>query len=50
VLQGLEVRPPDSKVHGDHEFALANDHHEEDAINAGEHPVFLAAPPGAHQA
>src|SRR5262249_43228951 len=43
------VRPPDGKVHGHHEFAIADHHHQEDAINPGEHPVFLPTPPGAHQ-
>jgi hypothetical protein len=44
------VRPPDGKVHGHHQFAIANDDHQEDPINTGEHPVFLATPPGTHQA
>ena len=48
--QALRVGSTDGKVHGDYQFALANDNHEEDSINAGEHPVFLAAPPGAHEA
>src|SRR5262245_23681472 len=43
------VRPPDGKVHGYHEFAIAEHHNQQDAINAGEYPVFLPAPPGAHQ-
>src|SRR5262245_15680646 len=45
----LRIRAPDGKIHGDHEFALTNDDHQEDSINTGEHPMFLAAPPGAHQ-
>src|SRR5262252_7920170 len=46
----LRIRPTDSKVHGHHEFALANNDHEENPINAREHSVFLATPPGAHEA
>jgi hypothetical protein len=44
------LRPPDGKVHGHHQLALANDDHQEDAINPGAYPVFLPTPPGAHQA
>src|SRR5262249_10988818 len=44
------VGPPDGKVDGHHQFALANDDHQEDPINTGEHPVFLPAPPGTNQA
>src|SRR5215471_14537036 len=44
------VRPPDGKVDGHHELAIADDDEEQHPINPGEHPVFLAAPPGAHQA
>src|SRR5262249_5882103 len=44
------VGPPDGKVDGHHQFALTNDDHQEDPINAGEHPVFLAAPPSANEA
>src|SRR6266446_5009632 len=40
------VGTTDGKVHGDHEFAIANDHHQEDPINAREDPVFLPTPPG----
>ena len=44
------VRPPDGKVDGHHQFAIADHHDEQDAINPGEHPVFLPTPPGAHEA
>src|SRR5712691_11465607 len=44
------VWPTDGKVDGDDQLALANDDDQEDPINTREHPVFLAAPPGAHQA
>src|SRR5207244_2592264 len=40
------VGTTDDKVHGDHEFAIANDHYQEDPINAREDPVFLPTPPG----
>src|SRR5205814_3601810 len=40
---------PDGKVHGHHEFALANDHDQEDPINTREHAVLLPTPPGAHE-
>ena len=43
------VWPTDGKVHRHHEFAFANDDHQKDPINTREYPVFLAAPPGAHQ-
>src|SRR5215475_12568578 len=43
------VGTPDGKVHGHHQFALTNDDHQENPINAGKHPVFLPTPPGAHQ-
>src|SRR4030095_3778227 len=42
--------PANGKVDGHHQFALADDHDEEDAINTGEHPVLLATPPGTNQA
>jgi hypothetical protein len=44
------VGTPDSKVHGHHQFAIADHHDEQDAINPGEYPVFLPTPPSAHQA
>jgi hypothetical protein len=55
VCRGMRPRaggvgPTDGKVDRDDQFAIADHHDEQDAINAGEHPVFLAAPPGAHQA
>src|SRR5215468_12015685 len=46
----LRIRATDGKIHGYHEFALTNDDHQEDPINTGEHPMFLPAPPGAHEA
>jgi hypothetical protein len=36
------VRPPDGKVHGHHEFALADHHHQQDAINTGEYPAAIS--------
>src|SRR5438876_8323199 len=44
------VWPTDGKVDGDDQLALANDDHQEDPINTGEHAVLLPTPPGAHQA
>src|SRR5262245_45592838 len=44
------VRPPDGKVDGHHQFAISDHHDEQDAINTGEHAVFLPTPPGAQQA
>src|SRR5918992_2797638 len=44
------VGPTDSQVDGDDQLALAKDHDQQDPINAGEHPVFLPTPPGAHHA
>src|SRR4029453_128918 len=44
------VWPTDGKVDRDDQFALPNDDHQEDPINAREHPVFLATPPGTHEA
>jgi hypothetical protein len=46
----LRIRATDGKVDRDDQFAIANDHDQEDAINTGEHPVFLPTPPGANQA
>src|SRR5262249_30811474 len=43
------VGTSNSKVHGDHELALADDDDEEDPINTPEHPVFLPTPPGADE-
>jgi len=44
------VGPTNGKVHGHHELAIADHHDEQNAINTGEHAVFLPTPPGAHQA
>ena len=44
------VGTTDRKVDGDDQLAFANDHDKQPTINAREYPVFLAAPPGAHQA
>src|SRR5262249_2478034 len=44
------VRPTDGKVHGHHELALTDDDDEQHPINTREHPMFLAAPPGTHEA
>src|SRR5215831_2192918 len=46
----LRIRATDGKIHGDHEFALTNDDHQEEPINTGEHPMFLAAPPRTNKA
>src|SRR5215471_5601055 len=46
----LRIRATDGKVHGHHAFALTNDDHQEDPINTREYSVFLAAPPGTHEA
>src|SRR5215468_11021739 len=46
----LRIRATDGKIHGNDQFTLTNDDNQEDPINAREHPVFLATPPGAHQA
>jgi hypothetical protein len=48
--RACRVGPPDSKVDRDHQLALANDHDQHHPINAREHPVFLATPPGTHEA
>src|SRR4029450_10762715 len=40
----------DGNVDGHHEFAIADHHDEQDAINTGEHPGVLAVPPAAHKA
>ena len=50
LLHGTEAEGGGRRRDQGHQFALANDDHEEDPINAREYPVFLAAPPGAHQA
>src|SRR5262249_27679510 len=42
--------PTDGKVDGDDQLALTDDHDQEDPINTGEYPVFLATPPGADEA
>jgi hypothetical protein len=44
------VGPPDGKVDGHHQLALANDHDQQYPINPREHPMFLATPPGADEA
>src|SRR5215468_10417890 len=44
------VWPPDGKVDGDDQLALADNHDKQHPINAREHPVFLAAPPGTNEA
>jgi hypothetical protein len=44
------VGTPDSKVDGHYQFALADDHDQENPIDTGEHPVFLPTPPGADEA
>jgi hypothetical protein len=43
------VGPTNGKVHGHHEFAIADHHDEQHSINTGEHSVFLPTPPGANQ-
>ena len=40
----------DGKVDRYYQFALADHHDEQDAINPREHPVFLPTPPGANKA
>ena len=40
-------RPTNGKVDGDDQFALAQDDHEEEPVNAREDPMFLPTPPGA---
>src|SRR4030095_5075759 len=35
---------------GYHQFAITDPHAQQDAINPGEHPVFLPTPPGTNQA
>jgi hypothetical protein len=37
--------PPHGKVHRYHQFPVPNDHHQEEPINAREHPMLLTAPP-----
>src|SRR5262245_50703248 len=44
------VRTTDGEVHGHYQFPITYDDHQEDPINPGEHPVFLAAPPGTNEA
>jgi hypothetical protein len=44
------VGPPDGKVHGHHQLTIANDHNQENPVNTREYPMFLATPPGTHQA
>src|SRR5688572_14391177 len=43
------IRTTDSKVYGDHQFAIANNHDAQNAINTGEYPVFLGTPPSTHE-
>ena len=45
----LRIRATDGKVHGDYQFALTEDNHQEDSINTREHTVLLPTPSGAHQ-
>jgi hypothetical protein len=40
---------PNGKIDRHHQFAIANDHDQQESINAREHPMLLTAPPGAHQ-
>ena len=42
-------RPTNGKVDGDDQFALAQDDHEEEPVNAREDPMFLPTPPGADE-
>jgi len=44
------IGPTDGKVDGDDQLALADHHDKQHTVNTREHPVFLAAPPGAHKA
>jgi len=46
--RALRVWPTEGPIDGDDHLALAQDHHQEDASHAGEHPVCLPPPPGAH--
>src|SRR5439155_579666 len=39
------VGPPHGTVHRYHQFPVPNDHHQEEPINAREHPMLLTAPP-----
>ena len=39
----------DGKIHRDDEFAIANDHKQEHAINAKDRPLELATVPAAHE-
>src|SRR5262249_15215156 len=43
------VGPTDGKVDGDDQLALTDHYDQQHPVNAREHPVFLAAPPGTHQ-
>jgi hypothetical protein len=36
------IRPPDGEIDRDDQFAIAYDHHEQDAINAADHAFVLA--------
>src|SRR5512132_2960051 len=47
--RACRVGTTDGKVHGHHQFAIANDDHQEAPINARKHPFFLAAPPCTNQ-
>jgi hypothetical protein len=38
-------RSPNGKVDRHHPLAIANDHHQQESINAREHPVLLTTPP-----
>jgi hypothetical protein len=50
VLQGLEGLDAEWQSPRAPPTALADDHDQQHPINAREYPVFLAAPPGAHEA
>jgi hypothetical protein len=45
----LRVGPTNGKVYWHHEFALADHHEEQNAIDTGTHPVFLPTPPSAYK-
>src|SRR4030095_2314835 len=46
----LRIRATYGKIHGNDQLPIADDDNQEDPINPREHPVFLPAPPGAHDA
>jgi hypothetical protein len=43
------IGPPNGKVHRHDQAPIPNDHHQQEAINARQHALVLAAPPGAHE-